>query len=72
MESGKNFKIIEIPYKYPKDILDNSKKYYDFDYFDRVRELDFNAYIVSGAGRTFIEFFYDNEVCKRHVKKSIN
>jgi len=25
MESGKNFKIIEIPYKYPKDILDNSK-----------------------------------------------
>ena len=53
------------------DILDNSKKYYDFDYFDRVRELDFNAYIVSGAGRTFIEFFYDNEVCKRHVKKSI-
>ena len=53
------------------DILDNSKKYYDFDYFDRVRELEFNAYIVSGAGRTFIEFFYDNEVCKRHVKKSI-
>ena len=53
------------------DILDNSKKYHDFDYFDRVRELDFNAYIVSGAGRTFIEFFYDNEVCKRHVKKSI-
>ena len=53
------------------DILDNSKKYYDFDYFDRVRELEFNAYIVSGAGRTFIEFFYDNEVCKGHVKKSI-
>ena len=53
------------------DILDNSKKYYDFDYFDRVREVEFNAYIVSGAGRTFIEFFYDNEVCKRHVKKSI-
>ena len=53
------------------DILDNSKKYYDFDYFDRVRELEFNAYIVSGAGRIFIEFFYDNEVCKRHVKKSI-
>ena len=53
------------------DILDNSKKYYDFDYFDRVRELEFNAYIVSGAGRTFIEFFYDNEVCKHHVKKSI-
>ena len=53
------------------DILDNSKKYYDFDYFDRVREVEFNAYIVSGAGRTFIEFFYDNEVCKSHVKKSI-
>ena len=53
------------------DILDNSKMYYDFDYFDRVKELEFNAYIVSGAGRTFIEFFYDNEVCKRHVKKSI-
>ena len=53
------------------DILDNSKKYYDFDYFDKIKELDFNAYIVSGAGRTFIEFFYDNEVCKRHVKKSI-
>jgi len=53
------------------DILDNSKKYYDFDYFDRIKELDFNAYIVSGAGRTFIEFFYDNEVCKSHVKKSI-
>ena len=53
------------------DILDNTKMYYDFDYFDKVKELDFNAYIVSGAGRTFIEFFYDNEVCKRHVKKSI-
>jgi len=53
------------------DILDNSKKYYDYDYFDRIKEMDFNAYIVSGAGRTFIEFFYDNEVCKRHVKKSI-
>ena len=53
------------------DILDNSKKYYDYDYFDRIKELDFNAYIVSGAGRTFIEFFYDNEVCKSHVKKSI-
>ena len=53
------------------DILDNSKKYYDFDYFDKIKELDFNAYIVSGAGRTFIEFFYDNEVCKRHVQKSI-
>ena len=54
-----------------EDILDNSKKYYDFDYFDKIKELDFNAYIVSGAGRTFIEFFYDNEVCKRHVQKSI-
>ena len=53
------------------DILDNTKMYYDFDYFDKVKELDFNAYIVSGAGRTFIEFFYDNEVCKSHVKKSI-
>ena len=25
IESGKNFKIIEIPYTYPKDILDNNK-----------------------------------------------
>ncbi len=25
MESGKSFKIIEIPYKFPKDILDNNK-----------------------------------------------
>ena len=53
------------------DILHSSKKHYDFDYFDRVKDINFNAYIVSGAGRTFIEFFYDDEVCKRHVKKSI-
>ena len=52
-------------------ILHGSKKLYDFDYFDKVKDTDFNAYIVSGAGRTFIEFFYDDEVCKRHVKKSI-
>ena len=31
MESGKNFKIIEIPYKYPKDIL-NSLKYKKIGY----------------------------------------
>ena len=54
------------------DIIHNSKKYYDFDYFDRVKNYDFNAYIVSGAGRTFIEFFYSNDVCKQHVKKSIH
>ena len=53
------------------DILHSSKKYYDFDYFDRIKDTNFNAYIVSGAGRTFIEFFYDDEVCKKHVKKSI-
>ncbi len=53
------------------DILHSSKKYYDIDYFDRIKDSNFNAYIVSGAGRTFIEFFYDDEVCKRHVKKSI-
>ena len=52
-------------------ILHSSKKLYDFDYFDKVKDIEFNAYIVSGAGRTFIEFFYDDEVCKRHVKKSI-
>ncbi len=52
-------------------ILHGSKKLYDFDYFDKVKDIEFNAYIVSGAGRTFLEFFYDDEVCKRHVKKSI-
>ncbi len=52
-------------------IIHDSKKLYDFDYFDKVKNIDFNAYIVSGVGRTFIEFFYDDEVCKRHVKKSI-
>ena len=25
IQSGKNFKIVEIPFKYPRDILDNSK-----------------------------------------------
>ena len=53
------------------DILQNSKKNYDFDYFDRVNDINFNGYIVSGSGRTFIEFFYDDESCKNHVKKSI-
>ena len=53
------------------DILYSSKKYYNFDYFDRIKDTSFNAHVVSGAGRTFIEFFYDNEVCKSHVKKSI-
>ena len=53
------------------DILHNTKKSYDFDYFDRVKDIDFNGYIVTGAGRPFIEFFYDGKVCKSHVKKSI-
>ncbi len=31
LESGKNFKIIEIPYSYPKDILDNKFKKIGYD-----------------------------------------
>ena len=43
------------------DILHSSKNIMTL-IFDRVKDINFNAYIVSGAGRTFIEFFYDDEV----------
>ena len=49
------------------DILNQSDSKHDLDYFDRIKNLKFNGYILEGAGRTFIEVFFDDLVCK--IKK---
>ena len=53
------------------DILNQSDSKHDLDYFDRIKNLKFNGYILEGAGRTFIEVFFDDLVCKINVKKSL-
>ena len=41
------------------------------DAIDKFKELEFNGYIVSGTGRTFIEIFSDREIAKKQLTKSI-
>ena len=53
------------------DILNKSDNKYDLDYFDKIKHLKFNGYVLEGAGRTFIEVFYDELVCKSNIKKSL-
>ena len=54
------------------EILNKSRLNTDFDYFDKLSNKEFNGYIVQGAGRSFIEVFYNEKTCKSHVKKSLN
>ena len=54
------------------EILKKSRFSADFDYFDKLSDKDFNGYIVQGAGRSFIEVFFNKETCKSNVKKSLN
>ena len=44
----------------------------DFDYFDKLSDKEFNGYIVQGAGRSFVEVFFNEKTCKSNVKKSLN
>ena len=37
------------------------------DAIDTFKELEFNGYIVSGTGRTFIEIFSDREIAKKQL-----
>ena len=53
------------------DILNRSGQRFDFDYFDKLKNLDMNGYVLEGAGRTFIEVFFDKTICKSNIKKSI-
>ena len=53
------------------DILDKSFSGNKFDFYDKLMYIPFNSYIIEGAGRTFIEFFFKEDICKNHVKKSL-
>ena len=53
------------------DILNETDRRRDFDYFDKIINLDINGYILEGAGRTFIEVFFDTLACKSNVRKSL-
>lgn len=53
------------------DILDKTDSRYDLDYFDKIKNLDINGYVLEGAGRTFIEVFFDKLACKANIRKSI-
>lgn len=50
------------------DIL-NSRN--DENLFKKVEKVNSNGYIVLGTGRPFIEVFSHNEICKKHLNKSI-
>ena len=54
------------------EILYKSRLNADFVYFDKLSDKEFNGYIVQGAGRSFIEVFFNEKTCKSHVKKSLN
>jgi hypothetical protein len=54
------------------EILYKSRLNADFVYFDKLSDKEFNGYIVQGAGRSFIEVFFNQKSCKSHVKKSLN
>ena len=53
------------------DILNRSGQRFDFDYFDKIKNLDINGYVLEGAGRSFIEVFFDKKICKSYIKKSV-
>jgi len=53
------------------DILNKTDSMFDFDYYDKIKNLDINGYILEGAGRTFIEVFFDETICKSNIRKSI-
>ena len=53
------------------DILKETDRRRDFDYFDKIINLDINGYILEGAGSTFIEVFFNKIACKSNIRKSL-